>query len=67
MFAPGMPRTTPGTVRVRFTKFRPFSGSVLICSSWTVVPSSDEEICTSGEAPLTVTVSDTAPISSFRL
>src|SRR5439155_339686 len=53
MFAPGMPRTTPGTVRVRLTKFRPFSGSVWICSSLTVVPSSDDEVWTSGEAPVT--------------
>ena len=27
MFAPGMPRRTPGTVRVRLTKLRPLSGS----------------------------------------
>src|SRR5262245_7863315 len=64
MFAPGMPRTTPGTVLVRLTKLRPLSGSVLICSSWTVVPSSDVATCTSGEAAATVTVSATVPTSS---
>jgi hypothetical protein len=67
MFAPGTPRTTPGTVRVRLTKLRPFNGSVLICSSETVVPSSDVEVWMSGDAPVTVTDSSTAPTSSFRL
>ena len=67
MFAPGMPRTTPGTVRVRLTKLRPLSGSVLICSSDTVVPSSDVDVCTSGDAPVTVTDSSTAPTSSLTL
>src|SRR5712691_7616953 len=67
MFAPGMPRTTPGTVRVRLTKFRPFSGSVWICSSLTVVPSSEDEVWTSGEAPVTVIDSWTAPISRRML
>ena len=65
MFAPGMPRTTPGTVRVRLTKLRPLSGSCRICSSLTVVPSSDEDVCTSGEAPVTVMVSETASDFEF--
>ena len=50
MLAPGMPRSTPGTVRVRLTKLRPLSGSASICSLVTVVPSSDEEVCTSGDS-----------------
>ena len=64
MFAPGMPRTTPGTVRVRLTKLRPLSGSCWICCSSTVVPSSEDDVCTRGETPVTVIVSATAPTSS---
>src|SRR5207245_10873110 len=56
-----------GTVRVRLTKLRPLSGSVLICSSGTVVPSSDDDVCTSGEAPVTVIISLTAPTASLML
>src|SRR5262245_56950250 len=67
MLAPGMPRTTPGIVRVRLTKLRPLSGSVLISSSFTVVPSSDDEVWTNGDAPVTVTDSSTAPTSSRAL
>src|SRR4029078_2109518 len=64
MFAPGIPRTTPGIVRVRLTKLRPLSGSVLICSSLTVVPSSDDDVCTSGDRASIVTASETVPTSS---
>src|SRR5215471_13012736 len=66
MFAPGTPRTTPGTVRVRLTKLRPLSGSVLICSSETVVPSSDVDVWMGGDEPVAVTDGATAPTSSFR-
>jgi hypothetical protein len=65
MLAPGMPRRTPGTVRVRLTKLRPFSGNASICWFVTVVPSSDEEVCSSGDSPTTVIVSLIAPVSSF--
>ena len=66
MFAPGMPRSTPGTVRVRLTKLRPFSGSASICSLVTVVPSSDEDVWSSGAAASTLTDSVIAPTSSLR-
>ena len=67
MLDPGIPRSTPGTARVRLTKLRPLSGSASICSLVTVVPSSDEEVCTSGELPTTVTVSAIAPTSRGML
>ena len=63
MFAPMLPRNTPGTVRVRLTKLRPLSGSACICSSLTVVPSSDDEVCTSGVWASMVTDSVMAPTS----
>jgi hypothetical protein len=65
MLAPGMPRRTPGMVRVRLTKLRPLSGSASICSFVTVVPSSDDEVCTSGDSAVMLTDSDMAPTSSL--
>ena len=65
MLAPGIPRSTPGTVRVRLTKLRPLSGSASICSLVTVVPSSDEEVWTSGDSAWMVTDSESAPTSSL--
>ncbi len=65
MLAPGMPRSTPGTPRVRLTKLRPLSGSASICSFLTVVPSSDDEVWTSGDCASMVTDSVIAPTSSL--
>ena len=53
-------------VRVRLTKLRPLSGSVLICSSTTVAPSSEEEVWRSGVSAWISTASVIAPSSSFR-
>ena len=39
-------------VRVRLTKLRPLSGSASICALLTVVPSSDEDVWTSGSRRL---------------
>ena len=65
MLAPGMPRSTPGTVRVRLTKLRPLSGSASICSLSTVVPSSEDEVCSSGVSAVMLTDSVIAPTSSL--
>jgi hypothetical protein len=67
MLAPGMPRSTPGIVRVRLTKFRPLRGSASICWLVTVVPSSDDEVCRSGASACTLTDSDIAPTSCLML
>ena len=64
MFPPGVPRRMPGTVRVRLTKLRPFRGSVLICSSTTVVPRSEDEVCRSGVSAWISTTSDIWPSCS---
>ena len=66
MFAPGTGRSTPGIVRVRLTKFRPFSGSASICARTTVVPSSELLVCTSGASAWISIASLIWPISSFR-
>ena len=66
MLPPGVPRRMPGTVRVRLTKFRPLSGSVLICSSTTVVPSSEDEVWRSGVSAWISTTSVMAPSSRAR-
>ena len=66
MLAPGMPRRTPGMVRVKDTKLRPFKGRVLICDSSMVAASSEEEVCRSGVSAWIEIDSVTAPISSFR-
>ena len=56
----------PGTVRVRLTKLRPFKGRVLICSSTTVAPSSDDAVWRSGVSAWISTTSVIAPSSSAR-
>ena len=66
MFAPGMPRRTPGTMRVKLTKFRPLSGSVLIWFSTTVLPSSEDALWIRGAVPSTWTDSVTSPICKVR-
>ncbi len=53
-------------LRVRLTKLRPFSGRASICSLLTVVPSSDEEVWTSGVSAVMLTDSVIAPTSSLR-
>ncbi len=63
MLAPGMPRSTPGIVRVRLTKLRPFKGSALICSSTTVCPRSEDEVLSSGVSAWISITSSMAPIS----
>ena len=54
-------------MRVRLTKFRPLSGSASICEALTVVPSSDEEVCSSGVSAVTLTDSVMAPTSCLTL
>jgi hypothetical protein len=66
MFAPGMPRRTPGMVRVRLTKLRPLSGNASICAACTVVPSSEELVWSKGLVASTLTDSVIAPTSSLR-
>src|SRR5215510_6316617 len=66
MFAPGIPRITPGRVRVNWTKSRPFSGRFLICVSLIVPLRSELSVCTSDTVPWMVTDSVVAPTSSFR-
>ena len=53
-------------MRVRLTKLRPLRGRVLICSSTTVVPSSEDEVWRSGVSAWISTTSVMAPISSAR-
>src|SRR2546422_8503193 len=48
LFDPGTPRETPGISRVNCTKSLPFKGSSLTCVSFTVAPSSELSVCTSG-------------------
>ncbi len=48
MLEPGLPRTTPGIVRVRFTKLRPFRGRLSIVLPSTVTLRSEDEVCTRG-------------------
>ena len=66
MLAPGTGRSTPGIVRVRLTKLRPFSGNDSICSFWIVVPSSELLDWMSGVSAWIVTASVICPSSSFR-
>ena len=66
MFAPGTGRSTPGIVRVKLTKLRPFSGRASICSFATVVPSSELLVWMSGVSAWMVTDSAICPTSSLR-
>ena len=66
MLEPGIPRRTPGTVRVRFTKFRPLSGSASICRIAHRRPELDEEVWSSGVSAVMLTDSVIAPTSSLR-
>ena len=66
MLEPGLPRTTPGIVRVRLTKLRPFRGSDSIVLPSTVTLRSDEPVCTSGVSAWIVTASVIWPSSSLK-
>lgn len=56
--------TTPGTSVSRLLMFRPFSGMRSIASRGTTFPSDEVSVCSSGRSPVTVTASETLPISN---
>ena len=64
MLSPGTPRSTPGIVRVSWTKLRPLRGSVSIVLPSTVTLRSEDEVCTSVDTASIVTASVMSPISS---
>ena len=66
MLEKGTPRSTPGTARVRLTKFRPFRGRSSIGSLSTVVLRSEDAVWIRGDPLWTSTISESSPTLSSR-